>query len=413
MSTAHVGLIIFTVAYVGIALGRLPGLALDRTGVALLGAMLIVVCGVLSVEQALAAVDVPTLILLFGLMLLSAQYRLGGFYTLLAATAARRAETPEGFLARLIVISGVLSALLSNDVICLALTPIVCEVARLRRWNALPFLLALAAASNVGSAATLIGNPQNMYIGQKADLDFAAFLLWCLPPTMASLWGLYAWAVWRGGLTQDGRAPLASLELHEGRPYDAHQSRKAVLLTAVLVALFFTPVPRELTVLGIASILLLSRKLTSRQFLALVDWALLVLFIGLFVLIEGFRAAGGMAMLMDGFERLRIDLYHPAVYSVLSIVLSNLVSNVPAVMLLMADWPQEHATLAYLLALTSTYAGNLLLIGSIANLIVAEQARPAGVEITFAAHARWTAPFALASLVVAVSWWLLLQNAPG
>jgi Na+/H+ antiporter NhaD/arsenite permease-like protein len=414
------GVTIFVLAYVGIAIGEIPGLGLDRTGVALLGAMLMVATETLSFRQATASVDAGTLVLLFGLMLLSAQFRLGGFYSAVAIRAARSGLSARGFLAFTVAASATLSALLSNDVICLVMTPILLEITSRRGWNPVPFLLALAAAANVGSAATIIGNPQNMFIGQRAGLDFAWFVVWCAPPSLASLVLLWAWLARGGDLESEPGHPHAPHEAADWpldtrlvastRPFDRVQSAKALVLTVVLVVLFFTRVPREVSVLAVVSVLLLSRRLTTPQFLALVDWPLLLLFIGLFVLIEGFRVAGGMAALEGALVRSGLELHSPVVLAFASVTLSNVVSNVPAVMLLMAEWPANHHELAYLLALTSTYAGNLLLIGSIANLIVVEQARVHGTEIGFRLHAKRIVPFAVVSLALAVGWWFLLET---
>lgn len=183
----YLGVIIFAISYIGIALGRIPGFQLDRTGVALLGAMLMILTATIEIDTAIMAIDYSTLILLFGLMILSAQFRLGGFYSLIALKSAQTFNKAQSFMGMLILISASLSAVLSNDVICLALSPVVIEISRKRGWKPLPFLLALAASSNIGSAATLIGNPQNMYIAQRASLDFADFMLWCLPPVLLSL----------------------------------------------------------------------------------------------------------------------------------------------------------------------------------------------------------------------------------
>jgi len=406
----NIGVLIFILCYIGIGIGRLPGLALDRTGVALLGAMFLLATGVLDVAQAVHAIDFTVLILLFGLMLLSAQFRMGGFYSYLAIRAGKSETSPAKFMGLLIAISGGLSSLLSNDVICLVLAPLVIEIAQRRKWQPMPFLLALAAASNVGSAATIIGNPQNMFIGQKAGLHFGRFLLWCLPPTLINLGMLYGWAIFRGRLdvTPDGaQAPPELNAPHTALTLNRYETGKAVTLSVVLVILFLTPIPRELSVLGIASVLMLSRKFTTSQFLGLVDWPLLVLFSGLFVLIEGFRHAGGLEALMGFLQNSGVRLFEPVPFSIISVVLSNLVSNVPAVMLLMADWPAGEDAFAYLLALTSTYAGNLILIGSIANLIVAGQAKKAGIEISFRTHFKWTGLYALFSLVIAVVWWIV------
>jgi Na+/H+ antiporter NhaD/arsenite permease-like protein len=178
---------VFAVVYVGMLFGGLPGLALDRTAVALLGAIALLAGGALDARSAWAAVDMPTMSLLFGLMLVSAQLRLSGFYTLLARRMAAGPYTPQGLLFLIMLGAAALSAVLVNDIVVLALTPILVEGCIKRGLNPVPYLLGLACAANIGSAATLIGNPQNMLIGQVGGLSFAAFALDCLPPVLAGL----------------------------------------------------------------------------------------------------------------------------------------------------------------------------------------------------------------------------------
>lgn len=410
----YIGLVIFIISYLGIALGRIPGLAIDRTGVALLGAMALIVFHVVNISQAVNAIDYSTLILLFGLMLLSAQYDLGGFYSLITLKASDNQLTPKRFMALLIVFSGGLSALLSNDVICFALTPIVARIAIEREWNPVPFLLTLAAASNVGSAITIIGNPQNMFIGQKSHLDFALFLLWCGPPSIISLWMLYGWATHRSTLTSNklynpGNG-VGNEHKYEPQKRTQWQIQKALGLTLIMIILFFTPVPREMTVLGIAALLLMSRRFTTSRFLRLIDWPLLVLFIALFIIIKGFTLSGGMNLINEFLTSRGFNLYHPVSFSIISVLLSNLVSNVPAVMLLMADLPVHAVHLSYLLSITSTYAGNLIIIGSIANLIVIQQAGQLGITISFRKHLSWATPYAILSITIAVIWWFIISR---
>jgi Na+/H+ antiporter NhaD/arsenite permease-like protein len=404
----YTGIIIFVVSYIGIALGRFPGLQLDRTGVALLGAMLMIITATLGIDDAIIAVDYSTLILLFGLMILSAQFRLGGFYSLLAVRSASAFREPKLFMGALILLSAVLSAILSNDVICLAMSPIVIEITRKRNWAPLPFLLALAASSNIGSAATLIGNPQNMYIAQQANLPFGEFLLWCVPPVLVSVVFLYLWAI-RGKLALSTSASsMDDLSIESALPFDRFQTMKGMFVMMVMIGLFFTNVPREITILGVASVLLMSRKLASRHFLGYVDWSLLILFIALFVLIEGIQITGGLDAAYFWLEDLGFNLYSPVFFSLISILLSNAVSNVPAVMLLMTKMPETNMALYYLLSLMSTFAGNLILVGSIANLIVAEQANRDGIAFSFKEHFYWTAPVALVSIILAFAWWLVM-----
>lgn len=168
---------IFALVYVGMILGEIPGLALDRSGIALLGAIAILASGRLTLEEAARSVDAHTIALLFGLMVISAQFRLGGFYTETVRRIAAHSVGTDTLLLSVIIAAGLLSALLANDIVCLAMAPMLIEVCARRRITPVPFLLALACASNVGSAATLIGNPQNMFIGESLQLPFAGNLL--------------------------------------------------------------------------------------------------------------------------------------------------------------------------------------------------------------------------------------------
>jgi Na+/H+ antiporter NhaD/arsenite permease-like protein len=183
---------------------------------------------------------------------------------------------------------------------------------------------------------------------------------------------------------------------------------KGVFVAMVMIGLFFTNVPREITILGVASVLLMSRKLASRNFLGFVDWSLLILFIALFVLIEGIQITGGLDAAYFWLADQGFDLYSPAIFTFISVLLSNVVSNVPAVMLLMTKMPESQPALYYLLSLMSTFAGNLILVGSIANLIVAEQASRDGISFSFKAHFYWTAPIAVVSIILAFVWWLTM-----
>jgi Na+/H+ antiporter NhaD/arsenite permease-like protein len=397
-------LLIFTAVYLGMLLGEIPGLALDRTGVALLGAIALLVAERVSPTAAWQAVDVSTMALLFGLMVVSAQFRLGGFYARVTERITGAALAPPGLLAALIGTAGVLSAVLANDIVCLAMAPIVVAACSGRRLDARPFLLALAAAANVGSAATLIGNPQNMLIGQVLNLSFADYLLDAALPALLGLGVVWAVIVWRyrgawvatGGDVR-GVAPA---------PFDAWQTGKGLAVLAVLMALFlFTAWPRDVVALAAAGVLLLSRRMASRDMLALVDWQLLLLFMALFVVNHALAASGTLTALEAQVAALGIDLRQPGWLFGITVVLSNLVSNVPAVMLLL---PMAQTPLGGpILALASTLAGNLILVGSIANLIVIDQAARLGVRIGWAEHARVGVPITLITLALAAGWlWL-------
>ncbi len=400
--------IIFLMTYLGVAVGRIPGLALDRTGIALLGAIAMMVCGVVPLKQAMASIDVPTILLLYALMIVSAQLRLGGFYTRVALAITALSHRPRLFLLISMGVSAALSALLANDIVCLAFTPVLACALLRARLDPVPFLLGLAAASNIGSAATIIGNPQNMLIGQLGRLSFIDFMLWCTPPALMALAGSYAVIL----ATYKGRWHLpegAAVRIHTGdngaQPaFNAWQSGKGLLAVCVLVILFFTPIARELSALAVAGILLCSRKMKSRSIISLVDWHLITLFCALFIVIEGFSAARMPEKLIAMLAQHHVDIQNGLVLTGVSTLLSNLVSNVPAVMLIVRFLNPAQPAQWYLLALASTFAGNLITIGSIANLIVFEQAERYGVHISFSAHARTGIPITLVSLIILVGW---------
>ncbi len=394
-------LAIYALVYGVMALGRLPGLALERSGAALLGAIAVVVVGAVPAERAWSLVDMSTLYLLFALMVLSAQLRLSGFYTGLAHRLAARRQTPPAFLALVVTLAGGLSALLTNDVVCLALAPVVIESCGRRGLDPVPHLLGLACASNVGSAATLIGNPQNILIGQRLGLSFAAYAAQAALPTALGL--LLVWFV-VARLYRDRWEGARSAVDIPTPPFSSWQTGKGLVGLGALVVVFLAApeVPRELAALVVAGALLLSRRLATREFLGLVDWPLLVLFAGLFVVNGALQEQGLVAAALGRLEASGLDAAHPAGLFGASVALSNLVSNVPATMLLLPG--ATHPLAGPVLALSSTLAGNLLVVGSIANMIVVTTAAGFGVRVDLRTHARVGVPVTLATLTVAALW---------
>jgi len=405
-------LVVFLLVYLGMILGALPFLQLDRTGIALLGAIAIVGVGALTPEQAALSIHLPTILLLFAFMVISAQLRLGGFYTWVTRTVAALPLSPPALLAALIALTATLSAVFSNDIVCLAAAPVLTEVCMRRKLNPVPFLLALACAANIGSAATLIGNPQNMLIGAKLDIDFAAYTLLALPvvlPSLLTTWALIAWQARRRWLLD-----TVSLQAHAERriddmaALDPWQTIKGLAVAAILLVLFvWAPIPREVAALTGAGLLLMSRKLHSTKMLGLVDWELLVLFIGLFVVNRAMQDTGLPADLISRSADAGVMLDDPAVLSTVAFLLSNIVSNVPAVMLLLPVATHELA--GPLLALVSTLAGNLLIVGSIANIIVVDAAARYGVRIHWRTHARVGIPATFATLAITALWFTLIN----
>ncbi len=399
-------IVIEAFVFAGMMLGGIPGLALDRTGVALLGAIALLGAGLVSPEAATAAVDMPTIALLFALMVMSAQLRLGGFYTAITRRLAAAPLGPRGLLGLVILVTAGLSALLANDIVCLAVTPLLIEGTVRRGWNPRPFLLGLAAAANVGSAATLIGNPQNMLIGQRLHVSFAGYLLDGGVPALLGLgvvWGILMLA-YRGRWHAEGPPPNG-----DGRAFSTWQTTKGLVVIALVIGAFLgSRLPREVVALVGAGVLLLSRRMRSRELLGLVDWHLLVMFVALFIVNHALLASGLLGRLLAEARLFGLPLDEPPYMFGASVVLSNLVSNVPAVMLLLPT--ATHPMAAPVLALSSTLAGNLLVVGSIANILVIEQARTHGVAISTREHARVGVPVTLGTLAIAAGWlWLLAR----
>ena len=399
---------VFATVYLGMFLGGLPRLKLDRSGVALLGAIAVIALAGIPVEDAARAIDLPTIVLLFAFMVVSAQMRLGGFYAALTRRVGAMPLSRSGLLAVLIFAAGALSAVFSNDIVCLAMTPVVARLCLQRGINPMPFLIGLACAANIGSAATLIGNPQNMLIGSVLQLPFAGYVRQALPPVLIGLVVLWGWLAYGpgAGTGSPHPCPLPEGEGVNTEPaFDIWQTTKGLVVAGALMLIFlFTDWPRDVAALVGAGVLLLSRRLHTSHFMGLVDWPLLILFMGLFVVNHAFESTGLAAQAVAWLGAQGVVLTDPGPLLVASAVLSNLVSNVPAVMLLLPHLGGGGEQAGVMLALATTFAGNLLLVGSIANLIVADLARQQGIEIDWKKHAITGIPVTLMSLAVVWLW---------
>jgi Na+/H+ antiporter NhaD/arsenite permease-like protein len=394
---------IFALTYVALALGKIPGLRIDRAGIALVGAAVMLACGVVPMAEAARAVDYETIILLFGMMVVVAYLRLAGFFGLATDWIADRFSGPFSLLAVTIALSGVLSAFLVNDVVCVALTPLVLHLCQRLKRPPIPYLVGLATASNIGSVATITGNPQNIIIGSLSQISYLRFAARLTPVALIGLVINFAIValVYRNALRAAGPEPVAA-ETRRTRIYRPLLV-KSVMVTVITVGLFFAGQPIALVALVAAAVLLLDRVRPERAYQA-IDWPLLVMFAGLFVVVHAFEVN---VVHTWGIERWHAVLDSPVVLlSGLSVVLSNLVSNVPAVLLfkpLMDVMPQKE--LAWLaLSMSSTLAGNLTVLGSVANLIVVENARRAGTELGFVEYLKVGVPLTILTTLVGVAW---------
>jgi Na+/H+ antiporter NhaD/arsenite permease-like protein len=302
-----------------------------------------------------------------------------------------------------------LSAVLNHDIVCLVFTPIVATALLRQRLNPLPFLVALAIASNIGAAATVVGNPQGMMIAQIAGLDFGRYVLWCLAPVLFALACAYAliWRMSRGHLA--AVAPAAPEPAVVPRPLDRPHTIKGLVILGAVIALFFTSLPKELVALTAAAIHLASPKFRTQDLLAQVDWPILVLFMGLFVVTGAFDATGYGDEAVAQLAKSGMDLQSPITLTLVTAALSNLVNNAAAVMLLLKVTAVGQEPTAYVLALANSFGGSLLVVGSVSNIIVVQQARALGIHISLRDYARLGAPVTLAALLGLMGWVLLVN----
>jgi Na+/H+ antiporter NhaD/arsenite permease-like protein len=335
--------------------------------------------------------------------------RLAGFFGLATEWIAARFSGPFSLLAVTIALSGVLSAFLVNDVVCVALTPLVLHLCQRLKRPPIPYLVGLATASNVGSVATITGNPQNIIIGSLSHISYLRFASRLAPVALIGLLINFAIValVYRNSLHENGSALPPEDEVPRTRIYRPLLI-KSVAVTLITVGLFFAGQPIALVALAAAGILMLDRVRPDRVYRA-IDWPLLVMFASLFVVVHAFEVN---VVHTWGLERWRALLDSPVVMvSGLSVLLSNLVSNVPAVLLfkpLMEVMTEKE--LAWLaLSMSSTLAGNLTILGSVANLIVVENARRAGTELGFVEYLKVGVPLMLLTTLVGVAWLVLVH----
>jgi Na+/H+ antiporter NhaD/arsenite permease-like protein len=394
--------LVFLAAYGVIALGRAPFLRIDRTGAAIVGAVLMVATGVISFDAAVRSVDVHTIVLLFSMMIIVAHLRMSGGLSFLADAVSRRIADPAALVVALVFTSGLLSALFVNDTICLVLTPVVLDVTERRGLRPLPFLLALATSANIGSAATLTGNPQNILIGAVSGISFGHFASRLAPIALVSLAvdALLISVAFRKTL---GAATLVNLSRRRPRVHRRLFVKTLVVMAGVLAG-FLAGYDTALVAASGAAALLVTRRVRPRKVYGAVDWDLLVFFVGLFVIV----GAGAEA----GIDHFLLGLLRPfgvttlAGLSVTSAIVANLVSNVPSVMLFTTIVPMlPHPDTAWLtLAMASSLSGNVTILGSIANLIVVEGARRRGVVIGFLEYAMLGVPLGAITIAWGIFW---------
>jgi Na+/H+ antiporter NhaD/arsenite permease-like protein len=399
MNTAMAAALIFLGTYLVLMIGRLPGFRVDRTGAAIIGASLMIACNVLTLDQAYASIDHNTILLLFGMMIVVANLRLSGFFAAVSEWVVRHAHHPLTLLASIVLVSGVFSAFFVNDTMCLVLTPLVLEIVLALRHNPVPYLLAVAMASNVGSVATITGNPQNMMIGAFSGIPYRQFSGALAPVAAVGLILTFITiaCIYR---SEFRRSETVTVE-HQPVRVNRILMWKSLAASGLMICFFFLgwPVAKVAVVTG--ALLLITRRVKPEKIYHEIDFSLLVLFVGLFIVIAGIEKTpfpSGVIALASGY-----GLDRPAVFSAVAAILSNLASNVPAVLLFKPLVPQlvDPHRAWILLAMASTLAGNLTVLGSVANLIVIQRSKHK-VRISFWEYFKVGLPLTVLSIAAGV-----------
>ena len=394
-------ILIFVLTYVVLAIGRMPGLRVDRTGAAIIGASLMVAINTLTLQEAQQAINFDTLILLFGMMIVVANLRLSGFFSLVAERVVEHAGRPIWLLIAIVAVAGCFSAFFVNDTMCLVLTPLVLEIAHSLKRDPVPYLLAVAMASNIGSVATITGNPQNMMIGSFSGLSYRYFM-WSLGPVALiglALAVLIIFMFYRSEFAVGERVEVTKRPVRVNR----FLMWKSIVASLGMIVMFFAgwPVPKVAIVAG--ALLLITRRVRPEKVYRSIDWTLLVMFVGLFVVIAGVEKTS-LQTDLEAFAS-QMHLENVFLLSGFSAVLSNLVSNVPAVLVFkpLVEHMANPSRAWLTLAMASTLAGNLTVVGSVANLIVLQQAH-GRVKIGFWEYTRVGAPLAIATIAIGACW---------
>lgn len=398
-------LIIFLVTYTGIIFTRIPGINVDRPSAAFAGAVLMIITGILPLDEAVAAIDFNTIGLLLGMMIIIAVLELDGFFTFIAEKTIAYSSTRRGLLLNIIFVTGFASAFLVNDAVVLLFTPVVITVCRSARLNPLPYLIAEILASNSGSAMSITGNPQNMLIGLASGISYGRFLLLLLPVSVIGMLSIY-WIV-----MLIARAEFISKEAltfsSENLSYNFSSMKFSVPIFLSVITLFFFSHKINLTypeiaLMGGAAILLFG-KIKPSKIIKEVDWVLLLFFASLFIVIHAVEKEHLLAIFTEGVK-LSNDLNGLGIMHGLSLVLSQIVSNVPFTILVLPLMKASGAGEMLWIALASaaTIAGNLTLIGAMANLIVAEIALRFGIEIKFGEFLKYGIPATIAGFIISM-----------
>lgn len=397
---------IIIITLFGIAVGSLPKLRMNRATIALVGATVLIIVGALNLEDAYKAIDINTIILLFSMMILNINLRLSGFFKIITSKIISLANTPKQLLALIIFSSGLLSALFLNDTIVIMFTPLILDITFSLKRNPIPYLIALATSANVGSVATIVGNPQNMIIGMFSKISFVDFAIRLTPIALFGL--VIIWLIITGIYKKEFKKEKLITPVEEDyRVYRPLLIKSTIVLFIMLTA-FNLGFPVSLSALGGAALLLITRRIKPERVFIEIDWSLLVFFSGLFIITHTINQY--FISSISSLENYSFTGNFIWDFSIVSAILSNIISNVPAVLILtpaVIKIPNPEAVWLAL-AMSSTFAGNLTLIGSVANLIVAESAKKRGVKLEFYEYLKTGLPVTIITLILGIVWLSIL-----
>jgi Na+/H+ antiporter NhaD/arsenite permease-like protein len=393
---------VIIVTFIGVAAGEFPGLKMNRATIALVGAVLLVALQVIPLAAAINAIDPGTLLLLFAMMIISAHLRIAGFFSWIGQFIVQHTQSPRWLLVWIEISAGVLAAFFLNDTVVLVFTPLVLEVTHRLRRNPLPYLIGLATAANIGSTATITGNPQNMLIGLSSHISFVEFLGKLGPVALIGL--ILDWFILVRLYKSEFDQPWPEQPVDLRQEIDRVLLWKSLALTGLMLSAFLMGVPVPIAAITVAAALLISRKIRPENVFTRVNWSLLVFFAGLFVVTGALQ----YTHLIDPLFSLIKPVTQGGLglLAIVTAVLSNLISNVPAVLLFRPIVTQlANPNKAWLtLAMASTLAGNLTLLGSVANLMVAEIAQEHGVKVSFREYLKVGMPITAITILIGILW---------
>lgn len=398
-------IIIILITLIGVAIGRYPGLRMNRATIVLVGSTILILAQSITLNEAFNSIDLNTITLLFSMMIINANLRVCGFFDLISTKIIKYAKTPRQLLFIIIFSSGILSAIFLNDTIVLVFTPLILEITISLGLNSIPFLIALATAANVGSAATIIGNPQNMLIGISSGIPFADFLFLLAPVSISCLFIVFLIIViiYRKEFPKKDLIEKSNKEIKIYKPL----FYKSIFASLIMAILLFSGLEIPLAALTSSSILLITRRLKPQRVFREIDWSLLVFFSGLFVVTSAIETTN----IGDKLFTKLIPFLEDGIieFAISSAVISNLVSNVPAVLLFkhIISGLSDPKLFWLVLSISTTFAGNLTLLGSVANLIVAETAKTKGVHLSFVEYLKAGIPITILTLVISSIYFIL------